>query len=219
MPRPLATLPAILLILCCATPATAAVFCVDTATELQNALSTAASNGEDDQVQIVQGTYVGNFVYTSSEAENIVISGGFVPGCGSRTIDPQNTVIDGNQSGTTLALISDFNSSANLSLHSLTITGGYSTIDTGNGVGGGIRSRVGKGGILEITHSVITNNYAGVGGGVEAENFRGKIRLIGNLIFNNQAIVSGGVFASMALILSWLEIQSQAIEQAITVAF
>lgn len=76
MPRPLASLPAILLILSCATPATAAVFCVDTAIELQNALSAAASNGEDDQVQIVQGTYVGNFVYaTATEEYDLAVQG------------------------------------------------------------------------------------------------------------------------------------------------
>jgi hypothetical protein len=41
----------------------AADFCVDNTADLQTALSTAAANGADDQVQIVQGTYVGNFVY------------------------------------------------------------------------------------------------------------------------------------------------------------
>ena len=38
-----------------------ATFCVNNATDLQNALTTAASNGEHDIVQIVQGTYSGNF--------------------------------------------------------------------------------------------------------------------------------------------------------------
>ena len=44
----------------------AGVFCVSNATGLQNALTTAASNGQNDEVRIVQGTYVGNFVYATA---------------------------------------------------------------------------------------------------------------------------------------------------------
>ncbi len=50
-------------------PTQAAVFCVNSAGTLQTALSTAASNGVDDEIRIVQGTYVGNFVYTSTQAK------------------------------------------------------------------------------------------------------------------------------------------------------
>ena len=44
-------------------PAVAATFCVDTAAELQAALTAAEGNAEDDTVQVVQGLYVGNFIY------------------------------------------------------------------------------------------------------------------------------------------------------------
>ncbi|WP_295544508.1 hypothetical protein, partial [uncultured Thiohalocapsa sp.] len=53
----------------------AEVFCVDTATGLQTALSTAAINGEDDEVRIVQGTYFGNFRYVSAEGFDLSIQG------------------------------------------------------------------------------------------------------------------------------------------------
>ena len=73
-----------------------ATFCVDSATELQSALTTAASNGEDDTIQIVQGTYSGNFVYASTEAHGVSVEGGYTSGCVSREVDPTNTVMDGN---------------------------------------------------------------------------------------------------------------------------
>jgi len=44
-----------------------ATFCVNTPETFQAALNTGASNGEDDIIRVVQGTYIGNFSYNSSE--------------------------------------------------------------------------------------------------------------------------------------------------------
>ena len=44
----------------------AEVFCVDTAEEIQAALTSAASNAEDYEVQVVQNSYYGNFTYISN---------------------------------------------------------------------------------------------------------------------------------------------------------
>jgi hypothetical protein len=60
--------------------AQAATFCVSDAAGLHNALSQAASNGEDDAIRIVQGTYVGNFIYASTEAFGLTIEGGYTAG-------------------------------------------------------------------------------------------------------------------------------------------
>ena len=49
----------------------AETFCVSDAAGLQNALTKAASNGEDDTVQIERGTYLGSFIYASTEAYNL----------------------------------------------------------------------------------------------------------------------------------------------------
>ena len=75
--------------------ALAATFCANSASQLQSYLTDAAGNGQDDTVQIVQGTYEGNFYYNSSEANALSIKGGYASGCGSRTIDAANTVLDG----------------------------------------------------------------------------------------------------------------------------
>ncbi|MDQ1240632.1 MAG: hypothetical protein QG577_2818, partial [Thermodesulfobacteriota bacterium] len=61
-------------------------FCVTTGTELQTALTTAASNGEDDTIKIVQGTYTGNFVYAFSEANNLTVEGGYTSSCATREV-------------------------------------------------------------------------------------------------------------------------------------
>jgi hypothetical protein len=70
-------------------------FCVNNSTELQTALTTAAGNGEDDLIQIVQGTYNGNFTYDSYDANSLTIEGGYTSDWASRTIDPKNTILDG----------------------------------------------------------------------------------------------------------------------------
>jgi len=51
-----------------------ATFCVSNASDLQTALTTAASNGEDDTIKIVQGTYNGNFTYASTEAYSLTVT-------------------------------------------------------------------------------------------------------------------------------------------------
>ena len=59
---------------------------------MQSALTIAVSNGEDDTIQIVQGTYSGNFIYASAEAYGVSVEGGYTSGCASREVDPANTV-------------------------------------------------------------------------------------------------------------------------------
>jgi hypothetical protein len=85
-------------------PPTRPSFCVNSAASLQTALSTAAGNGVDDEVGIVQGTYMGNFVYASSQANNLSVLGGYTEGCAGRVLDPVNTILDGNQTNTVLVL-------------------------------------------------------------------------------------------------------------------
>ena len=79
-------------------------FCVSDATGLQTALTTASGNGEDDTVQIEQGTYVGSFIYASTEAFSLTVEGGYTSSCSSKVVDPTNTVLDGQENGTVLVL-------------------------------------------------------------------------------------------------------------------
>ena len=81
-----------------------ATFCVSNSTEFQSALTTAASNGEDDTIQIIQGTYNGNFTYASTNARRLVVEGGYNSNCTSQIIDPKNTILDGEDADHVLAI-------------------------------------------------------------------------------------------------------------------
>ena len=83
-------------------------FCVSDATGLQTALTTASGNGEDDTVQIVQDTYVGSFIYASTEAFSLTVEGGYTSDCTLRIPDPSNTVLDANGTGSVLLLEVDW---------------------------------------------------------------------------------------------------------------
>ena len=68
-------------------------------------LSTEAqSNGHDDLIRIVQGTYNGNFIYASTEAYSVTVEGGYTADCASRVVNPENTVLDAGGSGPVFAL-------------------------------------------------------------------------------------------------------------------
>jgi len=190
-------------------------FCVSDATELQTALTTAAGNGQDDTIQIVQGTYNGNFVYASTEANSLTIEGGYTEDCSSRTIDPENTVIDGGGIDNVLMLVTD-GVAANFSVEGLTIRNGRShTVDKGGGVyvnagdgeltlrenifiqnsavsqsGGGVWCS----GSGTFTNNTFTGNSAGYGGGVRCN---GSGTFTDNTFTGNSAgYGGGGVFSS-----------------------
>ena len=136
------------------TVAFGATFCVKNATELQFALTTAASNTEDDTIQIVQGTYNGNFTYASYESNSLTVEGGYTSDCASRTIDPGNTVLDGGGADNVLALVSQ--GAANFSVEGLTLqNGNASTVD----YGGGLYAKTTDGNVT-LTDNTFTGNTA-----------------------------------------------------------
>ena len=73
-----------------------AVFCVSTASDFQIALNIAATNGEDDIIQVVQGTYTGTFSFSSIEGRDIAVLGGYTANCSTREVDPTKTIFDGS---------------------------------------------------------------------------------------------------------------------------
>ena len=110
-----------------------AEFCVTTTGELQAALTTAVSNGQDDTIKIVQGTYNGNFIYASTEAYGVTIEGGYTGACSSRAVNPANTVLDAGGSGTGLVLSSP-NVAPNFGVEGITLQNGNITGKNGGGV-------------------------------------------------------------------------------------
>lgn len=170
--------------------------------DLQTALTTAQANDQNDTIKIVQGIYSGNFSYNSSQSYSIILEGGYIPGCTDRAINPSNTVIDGNMSGSVLALLNF--SSGDIKVEGLTIQNG-NTYGGGGGLLVTFESSIGVTGNATINKNIIINNTAGTnGGGIFATNGSehdkgGTLTISNNIISGNNASSydGGGVFAEM----------------------
>ncbi len=135
-----------------------ATFCVSNTQQLQNALTTAASNGENDIINVVQGVYEGNFLYASTEAHDITLRGGFNVGCGSRVADAEDTVLDAGASGSVLALSAPLQY-VNFVVDALTLQNGAVIGKPGGGL-----YMVNHGNCV-LTNSIISNNSSDTGAG------------------------------------------------------
>jgi predicted outer membrane repeat protein len=180
-----------------------ATFCVSNATELQSALTIAENIGEDNTIQIVQGTYSGNFIYASTEAYGLTMAGGYTQDCASRTIDPANTILDGGGVDMVLALVSQ--GAATFSVEGLTLQNGNASTTS---QGGGLYAKTQGKGNVTLTDNTFTNNTAdGTGGGVYVlgtatltdNTFSGNISTNGNgggVSFNGSATLSNNTFTN-----------------------
>jgi len=180
--------------------ADAADFCVSDAAALQTALNTASANTEDDVVRVVQGTYYGNFVYTSSQGNALEVRGGFTAGCGGRTLNPANTVLDGQNLDTVLR-VTNYNNG------SLVVEG--FTLQAGDvfGSGGGLcvgqvsDTALSTVGILD---NRFLSNQATNGGGLSLDldfvgtGSPGDVSVARNTFSGNQAFdYAGGVYVQL----------------------
>ena len=179
--------------------AAAAIMCVSADSELNQALSDAASSPEDDIIRIEQGNYTGGFVYASSNDSNLVIEGGYSADCVSRVPDPANTILDGGDSARVLSLSSS--GSADMSLESITFQNGYGDVSL---CGGGVLIDT-YGNLVSVTDSIFSNNVAGGygGGGLCVKPHGGDVAIHGNLVNDNRSSGFGtGVLISSAGIVS-----------------
>ncbi len=166
----------------------AVTFCADSAASLQDALTNAAYNGQDDIVKVVQGTYTGNFIYASLEANDLTMEGGYTFGCSSRTVHPSNTVLDGNFTGHVLILST--NQPAYFTVEGFTLRNGNPAV---NPSGGGIYVYT-EDGSVTLTLNIIDNNDASNdGGGAFIDvGYYGTVMFTDNIASNNTANWRGG---------------------------
>jgi hypothetical protein len=188
---------AILLLCLSVSSAWAETFCVSTAAELSSALSTAGSNGEDDTIQVVRGTYLADtytmFSYFTQENYNLSLLGGYAEGCGSRILDPTNTILDGQDTVQVVRLLPHNYTSGNLVFQGFTVQNGYTTgYDSGAGLH--IGGSADHSGDVTADHNIIRdNNTDYIGGGLYGGSDTGVTRIENNLIVNNTAtLVHGG---------------------------
>ena len=98
-------------------------FCVADTAGLREALITAASDGQDDAIQLVRGAYHlggSSLLFNSSEGQSVKIDGGFAPGCATRIRNAALTVLDGDGS----SRIFDVTTNDDFELHFLTLQHG-----------------------------------------------------------------------------------------------
>ena len=173
-------------ILCSINTAEAETFCVQTSGEFQSALNTAATNEEADVIQLVQGTYTGNFTYevhaVQQEAYQLTIKGGYASGCVSRVVNASNTVLDGN-SAESVFMISDWYG-VDFECDGVTFQNGSAAR------GGGLH--VGSLGDVMLSNSAVSGNRATEFGGGIYINSTAGITLTNNTISNNECPQSAG---------------------------
>ena len=140
-------------------------FCVSNATQLQNALTEAATNGDEDIIMVVRGTYIGNFTFDSYDGREIALKGGYSSDCTSRILDPTNTILDGNHAGRVLYIKNPGQYwGGDIYIEGFTIQNG-NTAD----LAGGIYAAscvMGTPGRITIKDNIIKGNSASEGGGL-----------------------------------------------------
>jgi len=166
---------------------------VSTSEELQSALTEAQDNAMDDVIHIAQGTYVGNFVYASTEENDLSILGGYSSDFSLRDVDATNTVLDGNYGGRVLTLTA---TDSVASVGGITLVNGY-TVDDGGG------ARIDSN-YLTFTNNIVSNNESNGstngGGGlylsIGSWTDRAPLNTVfsDNVISGNIAKKGGGVF-------------------------
>lgn len=174
--------------------AQAAVFQVTTTAELQGALNTAKSNGESDTIRVAQGTYVGNFSYIPVGGENfdLTLEGGWSADFSTRTLDPTNTILDGNQAGRVISISkAPTSASGNVTVEGFTIRNGSTASD-----GGGINLVAFPPGTVTLNQNIIEENEcADTGGGFGIYN-DDSVTKTGGLIHITNNIIRKNVAAS-----------------------
>lgn len=129
----------------CLLPASsfAATFCASTATQLRDALSAAASNGEADDIRLTRTTFSGSsaapFQLFLGEAHGVRISGGWSllggSTCWMQTHDATRTVLDGGLSAPALRiLVTSTHTIVPVTVEGLTLRNGYSSSSEASGL-------------------------------------------------------------------------------------
>ena len=171
--------------------------CSDFDCALQAAMDAAEQDGTHSLLRLTQGTYNGNFFYSPAVGANgdIEIHGGWKADFSSRTVDPVNTILDGNSSGGVLKF-NDYETSTvsgSIKVEGITVKNGKAE------AGGGIYAFTVPPGSIELNQNIMENNEAqGFGGGCAvacgdwAAETGGSIILADNIIRSNRATGSMG---------------------------
>ncbi len=189
--------------------ARAAEFHVTTAQELQNALTTAAANGEGDTVYVAAGYYTGNFNFNSAEAQTLTIQaeGGVA-----------NTEITVDGAGTGRSMNLTASAAANLTVRGLTFTrncndyannaglrlytaGGDVLVENCRAIGVtsdlGIGIQVAAAKLATVRGCTVTRDATSQGDGINITGVTGGVTVDQNAVSGNRTLIGKGVYVSV----------------------
>jgi hypothetical protein len=173
----------------------AAVLCANSASSLQTHLTTAATNLANDEVRIVMGVHIGQFVYSMSQNFNLVVSGGWNAGCTVQTPGAGSTVLDGNNANRVMLLSGGAGSGA-MTVRNLTIRNGNSIAISGSGGGLSIGGSAGFSGNLTLDTVVLRDNDSGsFGGGAIISSGTGSLTMRNCVVTGNHAVSNHGALS------------------------
>ena len=164
----------------------ATTLCVSTTSELQDALTTAADNGENDVILLEPGLYTvgAPLTYQTYEDFDLSVSGGW-EGCVSHHNDPRYTVIDGQSAHALMKLTAGSGTSGNVSV-------GWITFQNGVGEGGtnavALTPYAGWEGTLLVENNVFRNLEGRMDSGytaIQLDSDLGRLEVRNNLFVNN----------------------------------
>ncbi|QBB71246.1 hypothetical protein ELE36_13260 [Pseudolysobacter antarcticus] len=166
----------------------AALFCVNSVAGLNFALTTSQDNGQNDQIDIVAGSYAlnaGGLQFFSSEANSITIFGGYNADCSQLTTAV--TSLNGENIYQVLRVIQSSTSAA-ASIHIERIT--FIAGKTGADGGGGLFATAQNGDVRIESNRFLLNHAENYAGAIYI-NIGGLITLRNNLFYLNSALQMG----------------------------
>jgi len=169
----------------------AAEFHVTNATELQNALTAAQNNGQDDTIYLAAGVYSAvengkGFVYDSTNGDNFKLTI-----CGENGTTPDQVILDGDNAFAPVLSLVDENenhTNSNFTVQGITIRNGKMQEWDQNGGGLCVSLK----GDVTVKSCIITANTGDDGGGVAIYSSYGSVTFINNVVTDNIAMDDGG---------------------------
>jgi len=172
-----------------AAPAAATSFCAHNTADIQAALTTAQTNGEDDQIKITTGNIGASaLTFSSTEGHSIELYGGHTGlTCDGQVSDP-TTVLDGQN---TVRILYLHNPGGIVAIGNMTFLGGKAPVGTS---GGGIFVD-GAAFVFLFRDTFFGNRTTGTGGAVAMT--AGAVEFVDNLLVGNHGGQVGGVFFNL----------------------
>lgn len=173
-----------LLSMYCAQANAAVSFCVNSVASLQNALTVSQSDGDDDYISVVAGTYALNtgLTFVSNEDYNLILVGGFDPTCNDYHVG--ETLLDGQHAVRPLYIALG---SGNLLIQRMSFIAGF----TAN-AGGGLVAASHSGNVNLSYNQFVGNHSTSTAGALYAKSDSGAVFLFGNLAYANHGNEVGG---------------------------